>query len=403
MSFKKKLYRIENLIFVVAFAFILYKMVSAYGLRIGMSVKGKGLFAGIAEQIAKHQYYIMLVSFIVFINSSLILWEILSFFVQVFKNERAAKGADKYKRIYRKVRLHYKSSFLALLVTNLLPKLIVVPVFWIWFSQFKGLQLFTVNLKWYSWIYGYICWEFASWLFHYSSHRVRLLWCFHSPHHGPSEINMTVNWIHFFAESYYATFIHLLILVLLGVNPAMFFTIIAIDGAWGIFTHISEHALADGRLGFLEHLLITPAHHRAHHAKNPLYLDTNFANTLPFWDWVFGTLQPLKHEVKQVYGLLRNLDATNFSDLYAGEFLLLYRDVKQAKGIVNKLSYIIKPPGWGPASADHTAAVLRQKFLQANPGLAITSKVRLINSIKSKLWKVEAGQNANLRNIADLR
>jgi len=258
-------------------------------------------------------------------------------------------------------------------------------------------------LKWYSWIYGYICWEFASWLFHYSSHRVRLLWCFHSPHHGPSEINMTVNWIHFFAESYYATFIHLLILVLLGVNPAMFFTIIAIDGAWGIFTHISEHALADGRLGFLEHLLITPAHHRAHHAKNPLYLDTNFANTLPFWDWVFGTLQPLKHEVKPVYGLLRNLDATNFSDLYAGEFLLLYRDVKQAKGIVNKLSYIIKPPGWGPASADHTAAVLRQKFLQANPGLAITSKVRLINSIKSKLWKVEAGQNANLRNIADLR
>jgi hypothetical protein len=202
---------------------------------------------------------------------------------------------------------------------------------------------------------------------------------------------MTVNWIRFFAESYYATFVHLLILLVLGVNPAMFFTIIAIDGAWGIFTHISERAMADGRLGFLQHLLITPAHHRVHHAKNHLYLDTNFANTLPFWDWVFGTLQPLKDEVKPAYGLLRNLDATNFLDLYVGEFLLLYRDVRHAKGIVNKLSYIIKPPGWSPASADNTAAILRHKFLEANPELAITSKVRLINSIKSKFLKVEPG------------
>jgi len=391
MSFKKNLYRIENLIFVAAFGFILYKMV--YGLHIRMSLKGNGLFAGIVQQIAKHQYYITLISFIIFVNSSLVLWEIFSFFVLSFKTEREAKGADKYKRIFRKVRLHYKSSFLALLVTNLLPKLIVVPVFWVWFSHFKGLQLFTVNLKWYSWVYGYFCWEFASWLFHYSSHRVRLLWCFHSPHHGPSEINMTVNWIRFFAESYYATFVHLLILLVLGVNPAMFFTIIAIDGAWGIFTHISEHAIANGRLGFLQHLLITPAHHRVHHAKNHLYLDTNFANTLPLWDWVFGTLQPLKDEVKPAYGLLRNLDATNFFDLYLGEFLLLYRDVRHAQGIVNKVSYIIRPPGWNPASADNTAAVLRQKFLEANPGLAVTSRVRLINWAKSKFLKAEPGSN----------
>jgi hypothetical protein len=195
---------------------------------------------------------------------------------------------------------------------------------------------------------------------------------------------MTVNWIHFFAEGYYSTLIHLFILMLFGVNPAMFVVFISIDSAWGIFIHVSERTLGDGRLGILHHLIITPAHHRVHHAKNPLYLDTNFANVLPVWDWILGTLQPIRDEIKTEYGISRDLDVTNFSDLYFGELLLLYNDVKNAVGMKNKLLYIFMPPGWDPVSAAKTAAALKREFLKTHPALDITSKEKILTSIKSR-------------------
>jgi sterol desaturase/sphingolipid hydroxylase (fatty acid hydroxylase superfamily) len=389
MSFSKRLKKnlriAENVIFVCAFAFIMYNLVTSYGMYIYRSVKGNGYFSAFIDPIIKHQYYISIVSVIILLNATLVLWEIFSFALSLLKQERdpTALGYHQYKPIFKKVAQHYKSSFLALLVNQLLPKLILFHMFWIWLPHFQKLQLFTINLAWYSWLYGYLCWEFSSWLFHFTCHRVRLLWCIHSPHHAPTELNITVNWIHFFAESYYSTLVRLLILMVFGVNPAMFAAIIAIDSAWGIFIHVSERTLKDGRLGILQHIIITPAHHRVHHAKNPLYLDTNFANVLPVWDWVLGTLQPLREEVKTEYGISRELDVTNFSDLYFGELLLLYRDVKNASGIKNKIRYILKPPGWSPVSAANTAAVLRQEFLKINPGLGITSRERIFSSIKS--------------------
>lgn len=173
----------------------------------------------------------------------------------------------------------------------------------------------------------------------------------------------------------------------------MFGVLVAIDSAWGIFIHVSENIVRDGRLGILHHLIITPAHHRAHHAKDPLYLDTNFANVLPQWDWIFGTLQPLRKEVKPNYGVLRELDVTNFSDLYFGELYLLYRDVRSVHGIKNKLLYLFKPPGWTPVSAAKTAPVLRSQFLKDNPTLGITSKQRLFafTGLQTCFKKMSAG------------
>ena len=109
---------------------------------------------------------------------------------------------------------------------------------------------------------------------------------------------MTVNWVHFFAESYYSTLIHLVVLTLMGVNPVMFLVIMSIDAAWGVFTHVSERTLKNGRMGILQHFLITPAHHRVHHAKNPLYIDTNFAFVLPFWTGSSVPCSPIRKRLK---------------------------------------------------------------------------------------------------------
>ena len=401
MSFAKKLNKpfkiIEDVIFVGAFGFIMYNLVTTYGLYIYASIKGKGYLRAVIHPLLTHQYYISIVSVIIILNTTFILWEIFSFIIELLrqKNNPAEMGYPRVKAIFKKVALHYKSSFLALLIYELLPKIILVHMFWIWLPHFQKFQLFTVNLKWYSWVYAYVIWELSGWLFHFSSHRVRFLWCFHSPHHAPSELNMSVNWIHFFAESYYSALIFLTILTIFGINPAMTLAIFSIDSAWGIFIHLSERSLKDGRLGFLQHIIITPAHHRVHHAKNPLYLDTNFASVLPIWDWVMGTLQPIKEEVKTEYGISRDLDVTNFSDLYFGELVLLYQDVKNACGIKNKFLYVFMPPGWTPVSADGTAAVLRREFLKVNPELGVTSKARIVKLIKSRFrgYKItEAGE-----------
>ncbi len=255
MGFTKKLNInarvIENVIFVCAFGFIMYSLVSSYWLDIYNSIKGKGFIGAVIDPISTHNYYRSVVAVIIILNATCLLWEILSLIIQLLKQERG-NTHNKYKLIFKKVLINYKPSFLALFILELLPKVFLLHMFWIWLPHLQKFSLFTINLKWYSWIYAYLCWEFSTWVFHFSSHRVRLLWCLHAQHHGPSEINMTVNWVHFFAESYYSTIVHLVILTLLGIQPLMFLAIMSISSAWGVFTHVSERAFKKWTIGHTE-------------------------------------------------------------------------------------------------------------------------------------------------------
>ena len=400
MSFKKELnkYRgiIENVIFLFAFSFIMCSQISRDWNYIYSSVKNKGVLKAIIDPFFTHQYYISIISLIILVNVSCIFWEIFSHIFQALKQQKEKSyGFNKYKIIFRSFSTSYKPSFIALLIYELLPKLFLLHMFWIWLPHIQKFQLFTINLRWYSWVYALICWELGTWIFHYTSHRIRILWCLHSPHHAPSELNMTIDWVHFFAEVYYSTLIHLVVSVVLGINPIMFLAIMSIENAWGIFIHISEKTLKNGKMGLLHYFIITPSHHRAHHAKSPLYIDTNFATIIPLWDWLFGTLQPIKEEISPEYGITRDLDVTNFLDLYFGEIFLLYHDVKNARGIKNKLLYIVMPPGWNPNCTSKTAAAMRRDFLNVNPELGTTSKNKLLSIVKPgfKMYKPKTGNN----------
>ena len=56
-------------------------------------------------------------------------------------------------------------------------------------------------------------------------------------------MNLTVNFAHFFLEAPYADVIRTSICILLGVNPALLFFIMFIDGFWGAFIHIGENVI----------------------------------------------------------------------------------------------------------------------------------------------------------------
>lgn len=258
----------------------------------------------------------------------------------------------------------YKIPFLVFVLNRFVSNFISIAAVTFCIGLLEKWAIFTTTFTWYWLIYGYIIWEFSHFVYHALGHKVRILWCLHSTHHAPQQMNLSVNFAHFFLEAPYADVVRTSICILLGVNPALLFFIMFIDGFWGSFIHIGENILKDARLGFLNHILLTPSHHRVHHAKNPLYMDTNFCNLLNIWDHVFGTYQNERMDIKIEYGITREMNPNSLWDVYFGEFVCLGKDIAAAPGLKNKLLYIIMPPGWSHSGNHKTAKITRKTFIE---------------------------------------
>ena len=151
----------------------------------------------------------------------------------------------------------------------------------------------------------------------------------------------------------------------------MLVLIMFIDGIWGGFIHAGEHLIKNGRLGRLGNYILTPSHHRVHHAKNPLYMDTNFCNLLNIWDRIFRTYQPEQPDVPITYGITREMRPNSFVDAYFGEIGALVKDVRRAPGFKNKLLYIIMPPGWSHTGDHKTAKKVREEYFKPAKSISL--------------------------------
>ncbi len=258
----------------------------------------------------------------------------------------------------------YKVPFFTILFNRTLGRFLSFGVVAICIGLFEKHAIMKTHFTWYWLIYGYIIWEFSHFIYHFLAHKVRLLWILHSTHHAPRAMNLSITYAHFILEAPYADFIRTSICILAGVDPPVLFFIMFIDGTWGAFIHVGENLLPDARLGFLNRLILTPSHHRVHHAQNPLYMDTNFCNLLNIWDHVFGTFQLERRDMPIQYGITRKMNPNNFMDAYFGEIPALWRDVKNAPGLKNKLLYIIMPPGWSHDGQHKTAKKIRDEWIR---------------------------------------
>lgn len=257
----------------------------------------------------------------------------------------------------------YKVNFLIYIFNRFLGRFISIAMIAYIIGWLQPIAPFQTSMTWYGLIYGYIVWEFGHFLYHYWGHKVRLFWCLHSTHHAPEDMNLMVNHAHFFLEAPYADAIRTTVCILLGVHPEMLFVIMFIDGTWGAFIHVGENLMKDGRLGFLNKIILTPSHHRVHHARNPLYMDTNFCNLLNIWDKAFKTYQDEDQNVEIEYGITRDMDSASFMDVYFGEIVALVKDVAKAPGFMNKIKYIFMPPGWHHSGEHRTAKIVRNNYL----------------------------------------
>ena len=374
---------VERAVFALAFCYTGYSLVAGLVQYLSATGQGRGFMSDFLEPFHSREYYKSALAIIGLLISAFTVWEIARLLVRELRDDRARTwGLEKVRRFASALIADYQATFLVALVLEFLPRLIVIDMFWKWQPTFQKLSLFSVGHNWYGWIYALLVWELSTWVWHFGAHRIRVFWCLHSPHHAPANFNMTVAWVHFFAEGYVTAVIQLVILMVLGVAPATLVVIMTLEALWGTLIHAGERTLKTGRLGWARFFIITPSHHRVHHARNPLYMDTNFCTMLPVWDWMFGTLQPLRDEVRIEYGITRKTETGSFIDLYFGECVALFRDLRQARGWRLRLQYAFKPPGWRPNDTQHTAAVVRGEFLRTRPELGIASKRQWLQRLR---------------------
>jgi sterol desaturase/sphingolipid hydroxylase (fatty acid hydroxylase superfamily) len=152
---------------------------------------------------------------------------------------------------------------------------------------------------WRTWLAGFVAVEFAYYWFHRTSHSVRWLWATHSVHHSAEQMtllaSLRLGWTNLFSVGW----VFYVPLVLVGFPPFVVVTLLAADLRYQFFLHTE----AIGRLGPIEWVFNTPAHHRLHHGSNAAYIDRNFGGVLIVFDRLFGTLGDERPDEPIHYGL----------------------------------------------------------------------------------------------------
>ena len=204
-------------------------------------------------------------------------------------------------------------------------------------------RLFNLPNTIWIWIVLFLGVDFFYYWFHRMSHQVNALWAAHIVHHQSEEYNLTVALRQSWFQSWFS-WVFYLPLAFIGFDPLMFITLSALNTLYQFWIHTR----AIKSMGFLEHILNTPSHHRVHHGSNPKYIDKNHAGSLIIWDKMFGTFQQEEEEV--YYGITTPLASWNPVWANVHYWSELWNTAKETKRVKDKFNVFIKPPGWFPDS-----------------------------------------------------
>jgi alkylglycerol monooxygenase len=208
---------------------------------------------------------------------------------------------------------------------------------------FEHWRLFDLPKSVWVWVILFFGVDFFGYWFHRISHQVNALWAAHIVHHQSEEFNLTVALRQSWFQSWFS-WVFYLPLAFIGFDPLMFVTL----SAFNLIYQFWIHTQAIKSMGFLEHILNTPSHHRVHHGTNPKYIDKNHGGILIIWDKLFGTFQ--KEEEYVYYGITTPLASWNPIWANVHYWVELWETAKKTPSFVDKIKLFIKPPGWYPES-----------------------------------------------------
>ncbi|HCX76814.1 MAG TPA: sterol desaturase, partial [Algoriphagus sp.] len=256
----------------------------------------------------------------------------------------------------------------------------IVVISYEWMAGKFG--LFQIDASWLTYVIAFIALDFAGYWVHRISHEYNLFWNNHIIHHSSEEFNLACALRQSISSIVKIFGIFLLPAALLGV-PAQ---VIAIVAPLHLFAQFWYHTRHIGKMGFLEKIIVTPSHHRVHHAINPEYLDKNYGQIFIIWDKLFGTYQEEQENVPAVYGVTRPVRTWNPIKINFMHLWLLIKDARRAQDWKDKLKIWFMPLGWRPKDVAEKYPVFKIEdvyhFQKYNPflskGMLIWSFAQLI-------------------------
>jgi alkylglycerol monooxygenase len=201
-----------------------------------------------------------------------------------------------------------------------------------------------ISTTWLTYVLAFVSLDFAHYWIHRIDHKINFFWNSHIVHHSSEEFDLACA-VRQPISSFVKIFsIFLLPAALLGISPIVIATVTPIQ----FFAQFWYHTRYINRMGFLEHILVTPSHHRVHHAFNEEYMDKNLAQIFIIWDKLFGTFQEERADIVPVYGITRPMRTWNPIKINFVHMWLLITDAWKTNNIKDKFQIWFNPTGWRP-------------------------------------------------------
>lgn len=234
---------------------------------------------------------------------------------------------------------------------------------------------YTIEATWLTYLVAFIALDLQGYLVHRIDHRVNFFWNSHIIHHSSEEFNLACALRQSISSFFMLFTIFLIPAALLGV-PA---EVIAIVAPLHLFAQFWYHTQHINKMGFLEHIIVTPSHHRVHHAINPEYIDKNYSQIFIFWDKWFGSFQEELTDKPPVYGITRPVSTWNPIKINFQHMWLLTQDAWRTKSIKDKIRIWFMPTGWRPADVAEKYPLFKiedvyhfQKYDKGNTPVMVT-------------------------------
>mgnify|MGYP001603214233 CR=1 FL=1 len=209
----------------------------------------------------------------------------------------------------------------------------------------QQVALTHIKATWLVYLIAFLCIDFAGYWVHRWSHHINVMWNLHIIHHSSEEFNLACalrQSITLFVNPF--NFL-LLPAALLGI-PTI---VIATVGPLHLFAQFWYHTQHINKMGFLEKIIVTPSHHRVHHAINKEYLDKNLGQIFIFWDKLFGTYQEELKEAPPVYGITRPVRTWNPIRINFSHLWLMMKDAWRTNSWKEKFTLWFRHTGYRPA------------------------------------------------------
>lgn len=271
---------------------------------------------------------------------------VLNYAIPAFLLLILIEQAFAYYRGQKVYRLYDAVSSLSSGITNVVKDVLGLSIVIISYSwMVKHFAVFSIESTPLLYVLAFVGKDFSGYWVHRWSHEINVFWNRHIIHHSSEDFNLACALRQSVSEIFALFTFTYIPMAILGIPGE----VIGVVAPLHLFAQFWYHTRLIGRMGWLEHIIVTPSHHRVHHAINPEYMDRNYGQIFILWDKWFGTFQEESPDVSPVYGVSRPVQTWNPWIINYMHFWLLLKDAWYTKKWWDKLKIWFMPTGWRPA------------------------------------------------------